>query len=109
MQPDVEFYQVVVLSNASSANAARLKGQLGFFIFIVNSLERDNIFHLWFSRYNCVTNYVMTANDYALVHSFDHQYHIRKMLCILMGRHDMIETSEDSRPFFIILGRTAAQ
>lgn len=68
---DMTSIHVVVLSDASFANARYMRSLLGFVTLMAGEQRRANIFHYASKRCHRVSRSAMAAEVHALVHAFD--------------------------------------
>lgn len=107
---DIDTMRVVIMSDASFANARGGKSQLGFVIAMVDKNNRANIVHYASCRCRRVARSVMAAEIHALVTAFDFAFVIADMLGEIMSRQPTIEALVDSRTLFDVIakaGKTA--
>lgn len=75
---DIQSVRIVMFSNASFANAASLKSQLGFVVPMVSKHRGANIVHHGSSLSHRITKWVTAAEVHALGSAFDQGYSVRE-------------------------------
>lgn len=76
---------LVVVSDASFANARDLRRQLWYVIAIVDDRNNSNILHYGSNRCRWVTSRVLAAEVHGLFRGFDFDFLIRQLLCEFLG------------------------
>lgn len=92
--------RLVLVSDASFANARDLRNQLGYVIALVDGENNDNILHYGSNRWKRVARSVLAAEVNGLVLGFDFLFVIRQLLFKLLGRWLRVEAFTDSKTLF---------
>ena len=95
--------KLVLVSDASFANASGLKSQLGYLILRVDKYKNCNILHYAYNRCKRVCRSVMAAEVHAMVLGFDYVYIIRDLIYEITGRKLDIEAITDSKSLFNVV------
>lgn len=82
---------MVVLSNASVANAVRMKNVLEFKFLLAGGKHSANIVHYVSTRCQSGSRLLMAAEVHVLVHPFDYGFNICQALHVLLGIHVELE------------------
>lgn len=90
--------RLVVLTDASFANAKDLKSQLRFLILMMDKGDNASIVHFGSSRYRRVTRSLMSAELHALVIGFDLGFFTREMIFSIWRQDVPIEVFVNSKP-----------
>lgn len=99
--------RVVVISDASFANAPGLKSQLGFVILMADENRTANIVHYGSCRCHRVTRSVMASEVHALIHAVDIGMIVRDALNELLNRNVEMEAFVDSRTLFNVVTKNS--
>lgn len=102
---DIDSAKVVVLSDASFANAPGSKRQVGPAVLMVDDRNHVDVVHYGSSRCRKVSRSVVGVEVYALVHAFDHAYMVHKTLEELLGRQVTLEAFASSRTLFNVIAK----
>ena len=100
--------RLALFSDASFANADRLKSQLGFVVLLVDGNDKANIIHYGSSRCKRVTRSVMAAELHALVYGFDQAFVVREVFEEVLGKSIPIDGYIDSRTVFNVVAKSSA-
>lgn len=104
---DLASLRLVLVTDASFANAPELKSQLSFVVLIGDKDSRANILHYGSSRCKRVTRSVMAAEIHALVYGFENAYIARDIVSEILGRSVAVDAFIDSRTLFIVVPKNA--
>ena len=102
---NMEEIKIVVLTDASFANAEGLKSQLGYLILLVDDTGRCNVLHYGSNRCRRIARSVMAAEIQALILGFDYAYLIKDQLDEILGRDVKIEAVVDSKTTFNVVAK----
>ena len=104
---DMESARLVLLTDASFANAPGCKSQLGYVIIMVDKFDKCNILHYGSNRCQRVCRSVLAAEMHALILGFDFEYVIQDMVKELIGRKLDVEVMTDSKTLFNVVTKEA--
>ena len=104
---DKESLRLQLFTDASFANAKKLKSQLGFVIVLSDKHGRRNIIHYGSTTCKRVARSVMAAALHALVYGFDNAYATREAIYSTLGKHVDIHSFVDSRTVFNVVAKGA--
>jgi hypothetical protein len=91
---------IVVMCDASFANADGCKSQLGFVVLLAEDQNRANIVHYGSQRCTRVTRSVMAAELHGLIVRYDNAIFVSEMVSLILGRHVDIVVMLDSNTVF---------
>jgi hypothetical protein len=97
---DESTLRIVVMCDASFANADGCKSQLGFVVLLVDGQNRANIVHYGSQRCTRVTRSVMAAELHGLIVGYDNAIFVSEMVSLILGRHVDIVVMLDSKTVF---------
>lgn len=95
--------RLVVVTDASFANAPGSKSQLGYIIMMVDDDNNSNIIHYGSNRCSRIARSVMAAELHALTLGFDYAFVIKDLLEDILGRKIKIEALIDSKTVFNVI------
>ena len=104
---DKESLRLQLFTNASFANANKLKSQLGFVVVLSDKHGRANIIHYDSTTCKRVARSVMAAELHASVYGFDNGYAAREAISSALGKHVDIHSFVDSRTVFNVVAKGA--
>lgn len=99
----IEEVKLVLVTDASFANARNLRSQIGFVLMMVDNDGVANIIHYGSSRCKRVTRSIMAAEIHGLVYGFDQTYVVREALEEVLDRKISIEVYVDSKSVFDVV------
>lgn len=102
---DMNTARLVLLTDASFANARGLKRQLGYLIIIVDEEGNCNILLYGSNRCRRVEKSVMAAKLFALVLGYNHAYIIRTVIDEIAGIKLAIEALVESNTAFDLVAK----
>lgn len=102
---DLNTARIVLMTDASFANAKGFRTQLGYLILLADDEGRCNIIHYGSNRCKRIARSVMAAEIQALVLGFDFAFVIRDMVEELTRRSVPIEAIIDSKTMFNVIAR----
>lgn len=102
---DKESVRMVLLTDASFANARGFRSQLGFLILLVDNRGHANIVHYASQRCKRVTRSVMASELHALVAGFDAAFWLCDLVNQILGRDIPIEAYVDSKTVFDVVAK----
>lgn len=102
---DLESTKVVIISDASFANARGSRSQLGFLIILTDKDGNANVVHYSSARCKRVTRSVMAAELHALILAFDYGFVLREMLKEVLRRDVKLEALIDSKTVFDVVAK----
>ena len=105
---DEESSRLALFTDASFANADRLKSQLGFVLVILDDNNNANIIHYGSSSRKMVERSGMAAELHALTYGFNQAYVAKNMLEEMLGRHLDLDGYVDSRIVFNVVAKNSA-
>ena len=94
-----------LFTDASFANANRLKPQLGFVVLLVDDTGKCNILHYGSTKRKRVARSVMAAEKHALFSGFDNSYMVQDIVSEILGRKIEIDAYGDSRTVFNVVAK----
>lgn len=100
--------RLVLISDASFANARGLKSQLGYIIALVDDDGNCNIIHWGSNRCRRIARSVLAAEVHGLVLGFDYVFIIQKLAEELLGRQVKVEAYTDSKTLFNVIAKDGA-
>lgn len=95
--------RLLVISDASFANAQVLRIQLGYLFIMADEWGKANIVHFGSSRCKLVTLFVISSEVHALILAFDFAYIISNRLQAVFHRQIKIEAFVYSKSVFDII------
>ena len=104
---DRESLKLLLFTDASFANANKLKSQLGFVVVLADKHGRGNIVHYGSTTCKRVARSVMAAELHALVYGFDNAYGVREAINCTLGLNVQIHSFVDSRTVFNVVAKQA--
>lgn len=105
---DQESLQLMLFTDASFANCANLKSQIGFILVLADKFGSANIIHYGSSRCRRVTRSVMAAEIHGLIYGFDNAYVVGEMLHEILEKKIPINGYVDSRTLFNVVAKSSA-
>ena len=102
---DIDTIRLVLLTDASFANAEGMKSQLGYLVLMVDGNGNCNIVHYGSNRCQRVARSVMAAELQALVLGFDYAFVIKDLVEEILGRHVKVEVMVDSKTTFNVVAK----
>lgn len=105
---DLQTACIVLLTDASFANAKGLKSQSGYVIYLVDGQGKANIVHYGPNRFKRISRKVMAAEVHGLVLSFDYAYILRDLVSEIIGGKVTIEAFVDSKTLFNVVAKDGA-
>lgn len=102
---DMETMRMVLISDASFANARGGKSQLGYIVAMVDGTGRANIIHFASNRCRRVTRSVMASEIHALVIGFDNAFALNHLAQEVLNRKIILDAYVDSRTLFDVIAR----
>lgn len=105
---DINSVRLALFTDASFANAAKLKSQIGYVLVLVDKDNRANIIHYGSSRCKRVTRSVMAAEVHGLMYGFDSDFIAKDMLEEILGRSVDLDTYVYSRTLFNVIAKDSA-
>ena len=102
---NLESARIVLATDASFANTADLKSQLGYFIMLVDDKQRCNVLHYGSNKCQRIARSVMAAEIQALMLGFDYAFYVRDLLEEILGRSFKIEAMIDSKTVFNVVAK----
>jgi len=105
---DVETLRISMFTDASFANAANYKSQIGFVLVLTDASNRANIIHFGSSRCKRATRSVMAAEIHALVYGFDNGYVAQNFLSEILDQNVPIDGFVDSRTVFNVVAKQSS-
>ena len=102
---DLKTVRLVLMTDASFANAEGMKSQLGYLILMVDAAGNCNIVHYGSNRCKRVVRSVMAAEVQALVLGFDFSFVVKDLIEELLGREIKLEAMVDSKTVFDVIAR----
>ena len=104
---NLETMRLVLMTDASFANAQGMKRQLGYLIMLVDDEGNCNIVHYGSNRCKRVARSVMAAEIQALVLGFDYAYVVKDLIEEILGRTIMLDAMVDSKTVFDVIAKDA--
>ena len=107
---DLRSARIVLLTDASFANAAGMKSQLGYLILMADDNGNCNLLHYGSNKCQRIARSVMAAEIQALVLGFDFAFLIKDLVDEILGTDMRIEALIDSKTVFNVVakdGKTA--
>lgn len=104
---NLETMRLVLMTDASFANAQGMKSQLGYLIMLVDDEGNCNIVHYGSNRCKRVARSVMAAEIQALVLGFDYAYVVKDLIEEILGRTIMLDAMVDSKTVFDVIAKDA--
>lgn len=104
---DLRTVPIIILTDASFANATRLRSQLGYVILILDAKQRANIVHYGSSRCKGVVRSVLAAEVHGLLLGFDFGLLVKDLLEEILGRTLLMEAMVDSWTLFSVIAKDA--
>lgn len=98
---------LIIFTDASFANAADFKSQLGYVLLMVDGTGKAHILHYGSSRRRRFTRSVMAAEIHALFYGFDNAYMAKDMVSEVLGRTIPVDGYIDSRTLLNKVGKEA--
>lgn len=102
---DMDTARIVLLTDASFANARDLKSQLGYLILVVDDDGNCNVLHYGSNRCRRVARSVMAAELFALVLGYDYAYVVRTLMEEMTGLNLKMEALVDSKTVFDVIAK----
>ena len=97
--------KLMLFTDASFANADRLKSQLGFVVVLSDETGKANILHYGSTKCKQVARSVMAAELHALLYGFDNSYMAQSMLQDVLGQEICIDAYVDSQTVFYVVAK----
>ena len=107
---DLESIRIVLLTDASFANATGMKSQLGYLLLLVDKHENCNVLHYGSDKCKRIARSVMAAELHALVLGFDYAFLVKDLVEEILGRKIVVEAMVDNKSVFNVIakdGKTA--
>jgi len=105
---DVNDLRLLLFTDASFANADKLKSQIGFVLVLADGSNNANILHYGSSRCKRITRSVMAAEIHGLIYGFDNAYVTRSMLKEILNVDIPIHGYVDSKTLFNVIAKNSA-
>lgn len=105
---DKSSLRLMLFTDASFANANKLKSQIGFILVLADASNNANIIHYGSMCCKRVTRSVMAAELLALVHGFDNAYLAQHILQEILDQDIPIDGFVDSRTVFNVVAKSSA-
>ena len=102
---DIPSTKLILLTDASFANAEGMKSKLGYMIAMVDKFKRCNIIHFGSNKCKRIARSVMAAEIQALVLGFDYAYVIQHLVEEIIGRTIKLEAMIDSKTVFNVVAK----
>ena len=102
---DINSLRLALFTDASFANTAKLKSQIGFVLVLVDGNGTANLLPYRSTASNRVTRSIMAAELLALVHGFDNGYILQNMLQEFLGKRIPLEAYVESRTVFNVVAK----
>ena len=104
---DLKTTKLVLMTDASFANAEGMRSQLGYLVLMVDDDDNCNIVHYGSNRCKRVARSVMAAEIQALVLGFDFAFIVKDLIEEILGREVKLEALVDSKTVFDVIARDA--
>ena len=102
---DLKTARLVLMTDASFANAEGMKSQLGYVIAMVDDKGRCNIIHYGSNKCRRIARSVMAAEVMALVLGYDVAFVVKDLVEEILGREIKLEVMIDSRTVFNVIAK----
>ena len=102
---DLQTAHLVLMTDASFANAEGKKSQLGYVIAMVDDKGRCNILHYGSNKCKRIARSVMAAEVIALVLGYDVAFVVKDLVEEILGREVKLEVMIDSRTVFNVIAK----
>ena len=97
--------RLVLITDASFANAEGLKSQLGYLILMADKNGNCNVLHYGSNKCQRVARSVMAAEIQALTLGFDYAFIVKDLVDEILGRQLRIEAMIDSKTVFNVVAK----